>query len=59
MNYIGTCPICDSLVYPGDGTTEHEIIYCDECDSRLVVEEVIREVVYLRLAPAIEEDWGE
>ncbi len=54
-----TCPVCDAPVALPEKTEESEIISCNDCKSRLVVEKVENNNVMLAQAPAIEEDWGE
>lgn len=55
----GPCPVCDVSVTLPEKTEESEIISCNDCKSRLVVEKVENNNVMLAQAPAIEEDWGE
>ena len=53
------CPICEALVSIADGTVESEIITCEDCGNRVVVESIRGVEVVLAEAPEIEEDWGE
>lgn len=60
MNIItGVCPICDGAVRLNDGVEVSEIISCDECKTRLVVECIENQAVTLIKAPDVEEDWGQ
>lgn len=52
------CPVCDAAVNLSVGTEVSEIISCPECQARIVVEEV-GEKPKVKIAPKIEEDWGE
>ena len=52
-----TCPECEAtLTLPAD-LIEGEIVPCPDCGAELEV--VTTDPVALRLAPMVEEDWGE
>jgi alpha-aminoadipate carrier protein LysW len=53
----GVCPICEGSIIIPVGTEESEILTCEDCGSRLVVESL--SPVALSAAPEVEEDWGE
>jgi lysine biosynthesis protein LysW len=55
----GTCPICDANVNLPSDTAESEVVFCPECKTRLVVDEVDEKTASLSKAPDVEEDWGE
>lgn len=51
------CPVCEGPITIPAGTEVSEIIICEECGSRIVVESL--DPVILSPAPEVEEDWGE
>jgi len=53
------CPTCDAIVVVDDNVEVSEIIVCQECRSRMVVEKIENGIVTLVKAPVVEEDWGE
>lgn len=55
----GTCPVCDAKISAPADAEESEIISCNDCDSRLVVAEINKNLIKLEKAPEIEEDWGQ
>lgn len=54
----GTCPICEADLQ-FEEVEESEVVVCDDCGTRLVVEEVSGRKLVLAEAPEVEEDWGE
>lgn len=60
MNNLKTlCPVCDAQINLPVDTVASEIILCNDCRNRLVVEEISKRQVVLSKAPEVEEDWGE
>lgn len=55
----GICITCDAVLTFPDNTEESEIISCNDCKSRLVIEKINKQQVTLQEAPVVEEDWGE
>ena len=54
-----SCPICGGeILLPADIEVT-EIITCNECYNRVVVEKIEGENVILGEAPEIDEDWGQ
>jgi lysine biosynthesis protein LysW len=41
------------------GIAESEVVSCNDCKNRLVVESIAAKTVSLTKAPEVEEDWGE
>ena len=52
-----TCPECDATLTLSSDLIEGEIVPCADCGAELEV--VSTNPVELRLAPLVEEDWGE
>jgi len=53
------CIVCGAaLVLPKDVEVS-EIITCNECHSRLVVEKIEANNIIINEAPQVEEDWGQ
>jgi alpha-aminoadipate carrier protein LysW len=52
-----TCPECDATLTLSNDLIEGEIVPCADCGAELEV--VSTNPVELRLAPLVEEDWGE
>lgn len=57
------CPVCDAELELDASTEVSEIIICEECGSRLVVESISenngKRTAILSPAPEVEEDWGQ
>ena len=56
-NHAMTCPECDATLDLSNDLIEGEIVPCPDCGAELEV--VNTAPVELRLAPLVEEDWGE
>lgn len=59
MNIHANCPVCDAGIQLQNDVVESEVVSCNECKTRLVVENRNGENVTLSKAPEVEEDWGE
>jgi alpha-aminoadipate/glutamate carrier protein LysW len=53
------CPVCEAAVSAPADVEESEILYCQDCQTMLVVESVSPDRLVLEEAPEMEEDWGE
>lgn len=53
------CKICGATLTVPENVEVSEIITCDECHSRLVVQKIKENKIILDEAPQVEEDWGE
>lgn len=57
----GQCPVCDGTLQVADNVEASEVINCKECKNALEVMAVDKDkdVITVKEAPKIEEDWGE
>ena len=54
-----TCNVCGASITLPENVEVSEIITCNDCHSRLVVEKIEANNVTLNEAPQVEEDWGQ
>ena len=57
-NHKAQCPVCDADLTLQDVEVS-EIINCNECKTRLVVNSLSTSTARVGEAPAVEEDWGQ
>ncbi len=57
----GQCPVCDGTFQVADSVETTEIINCKDCKNALEVLTVDKdnEIITVKEAPKVEEDWGE
>lgn len=59
-NSKSPCPICDANISLKSDVEESEVIGCPDCKTQLVVDKILASsAANLKIAPAVEEDWGE
>ncbi len=59
MSIKGLCPVCEATLEIKEDTEVSELLFCPECQTLLVVEDVQERQAQLGQAPVIEEDWGQ
>lgn len=57
----GQCPVCDATLPVSDNVEVSEVINCKDCKNALEVMAVDKDkdVIAVKEAPKVEEDWGE
>ena len=53
------CKICGATLTISENVEISEIITCNECHTRLVVQKIETNRITVDEAPQVEEDWGE
>lgn len=59
MSIKGLCPVCETSLQIKEDTEISELMFCPECQTLLVVEDIQETEAQLGQAPVIEEDWGQ
>lgn len=59
MEFKGTCPICEANLKVKEDVQVSEVLSCPDCNSLLVVDSIEDHSLFLKIAPEIEEDWGQ
>ncbi len=57
----GQCPVCDANLAVSDNVEVCEVITCTDCKNALEVMDVDKDknIIKVKEAPKVEEDWGE
>ena len=57
----GQCPVCDANLAASENTEVSEVITCTDCKNGLEVMAIDKDknIIKVKEAPKVEEDWGE